>query len=30
VPDLDEALRLARTWPARGTVEIRPVLAVDQ
>jgi hypothetical protein len=30
VPDLDEALRMARTWPARGTVEIRPVIAVDQ
>jgi hypothetical protein len=25
VPDLDEALRMARTWPA-GTVEIRPVV----
>jgi hypothetical protein len=25
VPDLDEALRLARTWPPRGTVEVRPV-----
>ena len=26
VADLDEALRMARTWPGRGTVEIRPVL----
>jgi hypothetical protein len=26
VDDLDEALRMARTWPGRGTVEIRPVL----
>src|SRR5882724_9099192 len=25
VADLDEALRMARTWPGRGTVEIRPV-----
>ena len=25
VPDFDEALRMARTWPA-GTVEIRPVV----
>lgn len=25
VPDLDEALRMARTWPGRGKVEIRPV-----
>ena len=25
VEDLDEALRMARTWPPRGTVEIRPV-----
>ena len=24
VADLDEALRMARTWPGRGTVEIRP------
>jgi hypothetical protein len=30
VADLDEALRLARSWPARGTVEIRPVMGVDQ
>ena len=30
VADLDEALRLAKTWPARGTVEIRPVMGVDQ
>jgi hypothetical protein len=27
VPDLDEALRMARGWPA-GPVEIRPVLAM--
>jgi hypothetical protein len=26
VADLDEALRMARTWPGRGTVEIRPVM----
>ena len=26
VADLDEALRLARTWPARGAVEVRPVM----
>ena len=26
VADLDEALRLARTWPGRGSVEIRPVM----
>jgi hypothetical protein len=26
VADLDEALRMARTWPGRGTVEIRPVI----
>jgi hypothetical protein len=25
VADLDEALRMAKSWPARGTVEIRPV-----
>ena len=30
VADLEEALRLARSWPARGTVEIRPVMGVDQ
>jgi len=30
VADLDEALRLARTWPGRGTVEVRPVMQVDQ
>src|SRR5690349_5260892 len=24
--DLDEALRLARAWPGRGTVEIRPAM----
>ncbi len=26
VPDLDGALELARTWPAGGTVEVRPVV----
>ncbi len=26
VADLDEALRLAKSWPARGIVEIRPVV----
>src|ERR1043165_2418185 len=26
VADLDEALRMARTWPGRGTVEIRPLV----
>jgi hypothetical protein len=26
VADLDEALRMAKTWPPRGAVEIRPVL----
>jgi hypothetical protein len=26
VADMDEALRMARTWPGRGTVEIRPVM----
>jgi hypothetical protein len=30
VEDLDEALRIAKTWPARGTVEVRPVMAIDQ
>lgn len=30
VDDLDEALRLAKTWPGRGTVEVRPVMSVDQ
>ncbi len=29
VDDLDEALRMAKTWPARGTVEVRPVMLVD-
>jgi hypothetical protein len=27
VADLDEALRLAKTWPGRGTIEIRPAVA---
>ena len=26
VADLDEALAMAKTWPGRGTVEIRPVV----
>ena len=26
VADLDEALALAKSWPGRGTVEIRPVI----
>jgi hypothetical protein len=26
VADLDAALELARTWPAQGTVEVRPVV----
>ena len=26
VADPDEALRMAKTWPGRGTVEIRPVM----
>jgi hypothetical protein len=25
VTDLDEALEMAKTWPGRGTVEIRPL-----
>jgi hypothetical protein len=29
VPDLDEALRMARSWPA-GSVEIRPVMSMSQ
>ena len=29
VADLDEALRMAKTWPA-GPVEIRPVMEMDQ
>jgi len=29
VADLDEALALAKTWPARGFVEIRPVMNMD-
>ena len=28
VADLDAALEMAKTWPGRGTVEIRPVMAV--
>jgi hypothetical protein len=30
VADLDEALSLAKSWPARGMVEVRPVMDVDQ
>jgi hypothetical protein len=26
VADLDEALEMAKTWPGRGTVEIRPMM----
>ena len=26
VVDLDEALRLAKSWPARGGVEVRPIV----
>ncbi|MGI9148215.1 MAG: YciI family protein [Chloroflexota bacterium] len=26
VSDLDEALRLAKAWPARGSVEVRPFI----
>lgn len=26
VADLDEALHMAKTWPGRGTVEIRPII----
>jgi hypothetical protein len=26
VADLDEALEMAKTWPGRGTVEIRPMV----
>jgi hypothetical protein len=26
VADLDEALQMAKTWPGRGIVEIRPVI----
>ena len=30
VGDLDEALRMARTWPGLGSVEIRPVMSMGQ
>ncbi|HEU5375199.1 MAG TPA: YciI family protein [Ktedonobacteraceae bacterium] len=30
VAGLDEALSLAKSWPARGAVEIRPVMDADQ
>lgn len=26
VADLDEALRMAKSWPGRGVIEIRPVM----
>jgi hypothetical protein len=29
VEDLDEALRMARTWPPRGAVEVRPVIEMS-
>jgi len=29
VADLDEALELAKTWPARGVVEVRPLVDHD-
>jgi hypothetical protein len=29
VGDLDEALSLAKTWPARGAVEVRPIVHAD-
>lgn len=28
VTDLDEALEMAKTWPGRGTVEIRPIITM--
>lgn len=30
VADLDEALRLAKSWPGGGAVEIRPVVEMEQ
>jgi hypothetical protein len=27
VPDLDAALHMAKSWPGRGVIEIRPVMA---
>ena len=30
VADLDEALRLAKSWPAQGIIEVRPAMDVDQ
>ncbi len=30
VADLDEALAMARAWPARGVVEVRPLHESDQ
>ena len=29
VADLDEALELAKTWPAKGAVEVRPLVDHD-
>ena len=29
VKDLDEALQLAKTWPAKGSVEVRPLVPDD-
>jgi hypothetical protein len=29
VADLDEALELAKTWPAKGAVEVRPLVVSD-
>jgi hypothetical protein len=30
VADLDEALRMAKSWPAGGIVEVRPVIEMGQ
>lgn len=30
VADLDEALSMAKTWPAKGAVEIRPLVEAGQ
>ena len=30
VADLDEALRMAKSWPAGGAVEVRPVIEMGQ
>ena len=29
VADLDEAIEMARTWPAKGLVEVRPLVLED-